>query len=225
MPEAREHKLLSADWAVAEVDQLFSRFARYTRFVVFSKWFLMLFAVALVTLLIALPLISKDRSGIRISFVDTASHPKQSATQPVMSNPEYRGTDASGQQFKVNGVRAVQMSQTQVHLEQVEAQMVSANGAWRSLTAAGADYDQTANTITLMGDVTLFDDKGYSFTTAKATLDTEHGSVVGHEQVTGEGPVGKLLASGFEIRDSGAHIVFSSSGTERVKLHIKRAAK
>ncbi len=223
MPDAREHKLLSTDWAVAEVDQLLSALGRYTRFVVLSKWFLMLFALGLVTVLIALPLISKDRSGIRISFVDTGGA-KKDASQPVMSNPEYRSTDASGREFKVNGLRAKQLSQTRVLLEKVEAQMVTENGGWRSLTAEEADYDQEAKTIALVGDVTLFDDQGYSFTTASATIDTDTSRVVGNEKIVGAGPLGNLLASGFEIIDSGQHIIFTG-GAERVQLHLDRAKK
>jgi lipopolysaccharide export system protein LptC len=220
MSEAREHKLLSANWAVAEVDQLLSRITRYTRFVVFSKWFLMVFALVLVTVLVALPLISKDRSGIRISFVDTGK-PSKNASQPVMKSPEYRSTDMNGQEFKVNGLRATQITPTRIRIEQVEAQMVTANGGWRSLSAAEADYNQEAKTILLQGEVTLLDDQGYNFSTASATVDTDKGNVVGTQPVTGVGPLGNLLASGFEIRDSGRHILFTGDKTP-VRLKIER---
>jgi lipopolysaccharide export system protein LptC len=224
MSDLPEKKGISADWAVAEVDQLFAALGHYTRFVVFSKWFLMLFALALVTVLIALPLVSKDRSGIRISFVDSATNTAKDVTHPVMSNPEYRGTDVKGQQFKINGIRATQVTQNMVSIEQVEAQLVTESGGWRSLAAANANYDQAAKTIELSGDVTLLDDQGYSFTTPQATVDMNSSKVTGKERITGTGPLGNLLASGFEIMDNGTHITFTG-GAERVQLHIDRAKK
>lgn len=219
-----EKKGLSAEWAVAEVDHLFGKLGRYTRFVILSKWFLMVFALGLITTLIALPLLSKDRSGLRVSFVDTAVKTGKDAARPVMSNPEYRGTDAKGQQFKINGLRATQTTQTLVTIDQVEAQMVTDGGGWRSLTATRADYDQEKKTIDLVGEVTLIDDKGYSFLTEEATVDMNTNVVVGKKRITGTGPMGNLLASGFEIRDSGTRIVFTG-GAERVQLHIDRSKK
>ena len=111
-----------------------------------------------------------------------------------------------------------------VAIEQVEAQLVTESGGWRSLTAAQANYDQQAKTIALSGEVTLLDDQGYSFTTPQAMVDMNSSKVTGKERITGSGPLGNLLASGFEIMDNGAHITFTG-GAERVQLHIDRAKK
>ncbi len=219
-----EKRLRGADWAVNEVDQLFSRLGRYTRFVLYSKWFLMLFAVGLMSALIAVPLISKNRSGIRVSFVDAASIAKGTSSQPMMSNPEYSGTGAKGEQFKVAGARAIQLSPTQIRIERVEAQMISPNGSWRSLTADGADYDQTAKMIALAGSVTLVDEQGYSFTTDAATVNMNSMEVVGNSPIQGVGPMGNLLASSFKIMDSGKRIMFMG-GAQPVRLRIERKAR
>jgi len=223
-PTPPAKKGLSANWAVGEMDHLFGRIGRYTRFVLFGKWFLLAVAVALVTTLIALPLISKDRSGLRVSFVDSGAKPTGPTAQPVMNHPEYRSTDAKGQQFKVNGLRAVQVTPELVTIEQVEAQLAMENGGWRTLTAASADYTQANKIVELKGVVTMRDNQGYRFVTERAIVNTDTMNVDGPVAVSGEGPLGNLLASGFEIRDSGQHIRFLG-GEQPVRLHIDRTKK
>ena len=214
----------SATWAVREVDHLFSKLGRYTRFVLYSKWFLGLFAFALLTSLIAWPLLTKDRSGIRMSFVDNHVKEIQKATSPVMGNPEYRGTNNAGEQYKVNGTRGTQVTQSLAVIDQVEAQMLRKNGGWLSLTADKAEYRKDDKKIELIGSVTTIDDRGYSFLTSRATIDTKTNDTYGNEPVSGTGPLGNLLASGFEIGDPGSHIIFKG-GAQRVQLHIDRAKK
>lgn len=219
-----QKKGLSANWAVAEVDHLISALGRYTRFVVLSKWFLALFALGLVTTLIALPLLSKDRSGLRVSFVDNGMPTTKDAAQPVMSNPEYRGTGDKGQQYTVRGLRATQVSQDVILIESVTGHLSTDSGAMRDLSANKGEYNQVSKIIELTGNVTLTDEQGYSFLTQQATVDSKTNIVVGHEPVTGNGPLGNLLASGFEIRDSGNHITFIG-GKEPVRVHIDRKKK
>ena len=204
-----------------EVDHLLSRLARYTRFVLYSKWFLMLFAAALLTTLVALPLLSKNRSGVRMSFVDAKDTAQKSATEPVMNSPEYYGTSDSGDQYKVTGMRAVQVSPTLIRIANVEGQFINPNGGWRSIAAESAEYQQEAKQLNLTGNVTMMDQQGYSFTTESALLNTATSEVVGNEQVQGSGPLGNLLASSFRIMDNGKRIIFYG-GESQVKLTIKR---
>jgi lipopolysaccharide export system protein LptC len=222
-PEA-DKRFGAANWAVKEVDLIFSRLGRYTRFVVLSKWFLIAFVLCLVVALIAVPLVSKDRSGIRVSFIDNEVTGKGPTSSPVMNRPEYRATSAKGDQFRIGGARAVQVTPTLITIEQVEAQMLTQKGSWRSLTADTAEYDQNGKTIVLKGNVTLLDDQGYSFTTDSATIDTATSEVAGNSPIQGVGPLGNLLASSFKIMDSGKHITFMG-GTSPVHLTIERKAK
>ena len=224
MPNQRpEKKGLSAHWAVERVDHLFAQLARYTRFVLFGKWFLMLFAIGLIVVLIGLPLVSKDRSGIRVSFVDRTGSAPTTVASPVMSNPEFRGSDEKGQQFQVNGTRAVQVTANQIHIEQVNGKLFMTDGGIKTLTANRAEYNQTSKILDLFGDVTVTDEKGYRFVTQAATVDTNTMDVDGHVAVAGDGSLGNILASGFQIRDSGDHIIFTSS-EKQLHVHIDRDA-
>lgn len=206
-------------WGVREVDHLFSAFARYTRFVLYSKWFLGVFALLLMVSLIAYPLISKDRSGIRVSFVGTSTG-SAPTTSPVMEKPEYRGSDKQGQHFLVRGTRATQKTAELVIIEQVDAQLTRADGSIVTLTADRADYQQQARRIDLRGNVHVKDSTGYDFTTPSAVVDTATMNVDGQEAVDGVGPQGKLLATGFKIRDNGKAISFG--GTDRVNVTLDK---
>lgn len=207
-------------WAVREIDHLFGRFRRYTRFVIYSKWSLLSVAGLLVLALIAWPLITKDKSGLRVSFVDKNSV-KGAPESPVMENPEYRGSSANGQQYRVVGTRAIQKTASLIILENVNAQMMKPSGAWYALSAKRAEYDQEKKRIELFEDVTVIDTKATSFTTPKAMVETDTMRVYGREKVEGDGAMGKLVASGFEISDKGNHITFVG-GAKQLTVTVNR---
>ncbi|MFM9889881.1 MAG: LPS export ABC transporter periplasmic protein LptC [Rickettsiales bacterium] len=213
---------LSANWAVREVDQLFSRFRRYTRFVLFSKWFLGVFAIALMVSLIAWPLLSKNETGIRLSFTDAKTTGANTIASPAMSSPIYRSIGEHGQQFKVAGIKATQATPSLVVLEAVDGQMLQQNGSWMQLNAKRADYFQDKRMVELSGDVTLINSQGYAFVSEHATVNTQTMDMQGESPVSGTGPLGNLLASGFKITDNGAHIVFTRGPKSPVKLEIER---
>lgn len=212
---------LSANWAVREVDHLFSRFARYTRFVLYSKWFLGVFGLLLIVLLVAWPLISGSRSGTRIAFIGTEQMPNATSSAPTMENPIYEGVDAQDRQFKVTGLRAIQQPGDVVLVQHVEGQLLTKGDAFVSLTAEQALYRQKDAVIDLSGNVTVMHSNGYIFTTPSASIATDTMEVSGREQVTGEGPAGNLLATGFKIRDNGNVVQFGGVG--RVTVTIERS--
>jgi lipopolysaccharide export system protein LptC len=220
---------LSANWAVREVDHLFSRLGRYTRFVFFSKWFLALFAVALLAALIAWPYFSRQDQGMRISFVSATGRLHGPATEPRMEKPVYEGFNDDHEPFKVTGNTAIQKSADIVVIEQVSAQLVKKSGGWLSLTSDRAVFYKAKNRLDLAGQVNVMNDQGYNFLTSSAQVDTKTMHVIGHEPVRGVGPAGKLLASGFEITDNGAQVHFlGAEGTTRpgrVNVEVQPAKK
>lgn len=224
-PDSPHTAFRSAHWAAKEVDLLFSRFRRYTQFVLFSKWFLGVFAIALLASLIAWPLLSKDSSGIRISFTDVGVANNGNVASPVMNNPEFRGSGEHGQQYKISGTKATQVTPSLVVLEPVEAQLLQQSGSWMSLTANRADYHQDSKMIELSGAVNVINNQGYSFITEHAFVDADSMDMHGEVPVSGTGPFGNLLASGFVITDDGQHIVFTNGGGSQVRVQIDRKNK
>lgn len=216
-PITNERSNLSDHWAAREVDHLFGRFTRATRFVLFSKWFLAIVAAILLVILVIYPMMEK-RSGARLSFVsEEASNitPTDAANAPSMSQPVYEGSDAKGRQYRITGGKATQITADMIELDHVEAQLDSGKSAV-SVTADKAQYKQEEKKVELIGNVNVIHAKGYHFITPAATIDTATMDVTGNQEISGEGPMGKLLATGFEIRDNGQAIRFG--GTSRVNV-------
>ncbi|MFZ4124789.1 MAG: LPS export ABC transporter periplasmic protein LptC [Rickettsiales bacterium] len=203
------------------VEDLFARLTRYTRFVLFSKWFLAVFALAVIAFLIGWPLLTRDTSGMRVSFVVTENKDGSHAVSPMMSNPRYQGVDKKGQKYTVTALQGVQRTPVIIDLEKVQADMFMRDESWLSLTADRAEFHDDTKLLYLLGNVTMFHDGGYSFLTERAVIDTNTSQAAGDKAVTGQGPMGNLLATGFEIRDNGSIIKFGGQG--RVTMELVKA--
>ena len=219
-PVQPQRARLSDHWAAREVDHLFGRFSRATRFVLFSKWFLAIVAAILLVVLIVVPMFEK-RSGARLSFVSENPNTVKTdgSNAPSMAKPVYEGTDAKGRQYRITGGRATQITADMIELDHVEAMLENGDN-FVSVTADKAQYLQEEKKVELIGNVNVIHGKGYSFVTPAATVDTATMDVTGNQEISGEGPMGKLLATGFEIRDNGKSIRFG--GTSRVNVTFNR---
>ena len=204
---------------MGEVDQLFVAFARYTRFVLFSKWIFGILALLMLAGLIGWPLLTNDKGGRRVSFVST--DPASRIANPVMESPNFVGSGKNNEQYSMTGIRATQRSAQLVFIEKPQGQLVKSDGSMTSMQAETALFHQDTKIVELAGDVNLFDDKGNVFTTVRATINTGTMDADGDQPVEGNGPNGKLVATGFKIRNSGKVISFGSAGT-RVNVHIDK---
>lgn len=204
-----------------EADRVFGYLSRYTRFVLFSKWFLGVVALIGITALIAWPLLTRDKSGVRVSFVMTEGKSGVPSITPVMNKPRYEGTDERGRKYTITADQAEQKPDKKIGLKNVAADMFTEQGAWLSLTAAGGEFNDSTKILTLTGTVTLYHEEGYQFVTEQVEIDTNTSEARGDLPISGQGPMGKLLATGFEIKDNGNYILFGRKG--RVTMTLNRA--
>jgi lipopolysaccharide export system protein LptC len=204
-----------------EADRVFGYLSRYTRFVLFSKWFLGVVSIIGITALIAWPLLTRDKSGVRVSFVMTEGKNGMPSITPVMNKPHYEGTDERGRKYTITADQAEQKPDKKIGLKNVAADMFTEQGAWLSLTAAGGEFNDITKILTLTGAVTLYHEEGYQFVTERAEIDTNTSEARGDLPISGQGPMGKLLATGFEIKDNGNYILFGRKG--RVTMTLNRA--
>ncbi|WP_114392429.1 LPS export ABC transporter periplasmic protein LptC [Oleisolibacter albus] len=135
-----------------------------------------------------------------------------------MVGARYVGVDTTARPFEV---RAQTVQQTgnggsMVDLGSPEAEITLKGGTWLNLKADRGRYDQTSGRLSLEGNVTLYHDGGYEFSTDQAELDTGKGLVWGNVPVSGQGPMGHVDAGGFRILDDGNTVVF----TGRARLHL-----
>jgi len=204
-----------------EADRMFGYLSRYTRFVFFSKWFLGVVSLVGITALIAWPLLTRDTGGVRVSFVMTESKDGTPSVTPVMNKPRYEGTDDKGRKYTITADQAEQKPDKKIGLKNVAADMFTEQGAWLSLTATDGEFNDVTKILVLTGAVTLYHEDGYQFTTEQVEIDTKTSEARGGLPIQGQGPMGKLLATGFEIKDNGNRILFGGNG--RVNMTLNRA--
>lgn len=202
--------------------ELFHRLARYTQMVFFGKWALGAVSLVIILLIIAIPLVEQTRDGKRISFI--SSQTVASGEQPVMINPRLEGVTQKNEPYTVTAGRAVQESEEVVLLYAVQADLFKADNSWLNLKAKEGRYDSTNNLLALWGDVTLYQDNGYSFDTQRVDIDTRNASAGGDGQISGQGTLGNLTATGYSIEENGARMRFGTPG-QRVLVKILKAGK
>lgn len=205
------------------MDHLFGKLGRYTRFVALSKWSLVAVAMMLMASLVVWPLVTKDKTGLRVSFVGTSTV-DGNPSRPVMTNPQYYGVNENGQEYKVTGETATQQSSSLVVIDKVSAQLSKPDGSWVALTADHAEFQQDKKLIDLFGNVNVLDDQQNQFITDEAKIDATTMHVVGEKPIRGVGLQGNIVASAFEITDNGNRIIFKG-GDEQLRVTVDRADK
>lgn len=192
----------------------------YTRFVGWMKLVLPLVAGLLVLLLVVWPQLEESTEGFRIgqsglTLLDTGGQ--------QVANALFTGTDNRNQPFAVTAQSAIQSESNSdaVELNLPKADLAMKDGSWIALAAKSGLYDKSAQSLELSGDVNMFQDGGYEFSTESARVMLKDGTVTGTEPIRGQGPFGLLKASGFRILDRGRRIIF----TGRTQLTIFPQAK
>lgn len=183
--------------------------ARYSRFVQLLK--LMSAAVALILLaaVIVWPQL-RPRDGTFQIGVSESGGPED-AESLNMVNPRYTGLDSNNLPYEVTADLASQETSKSefITLDNPKADMTMKDGSWLALTARSGLYGQKSQKLELSGDVNLFHDSGYEFTSRSATIDLDSGTGEGKEPAYGHGPAGEIEGEGFRFTDKGKIITFT----------------
>jgi lipopolysaccharide export system protein LptC len=145
----------------------------------------------------------------------------QGANQSIrMLNPHFQGRNDAGRPFLVSAQSAVR--------DDADSQKVSLDRPVLVLGAGGADlttiqarrgtYREDTRILDLAGQVHLDDAQGRHFLTEHAVVDTRLNNVDGEQAIEGRGPLGRIAASSYALRDGGARVIF----TGRVKSRLER---
>lgn len=185
--------------------------ARRSQFVLFSKIVLGLMIALLLGAIIILPLLNK---ATRITLTSVTQGEE---LQPVMLNPKFQGMDAQNQPFTVTAVRAYQKNDNIVEMESIQADMTLKSRTWLLLSANHGTINSQDQELKLVGDVRLYHDQGYEFTTNSVRIDTSTGNAVGEEPIKGHGAIGNFTAKQFSIFDKGERMILSGNVTVLIK--------
>ena len=97
----------------------------------------------------------------------------------------------------------------QIQLEMPKADIAINEGGWLVISAKSGLYDQKKKSLNLTGNVNLFHDSGYEFTTTDAQINLKDGIALSNSPVNGQGPFGELMSQGIRIEEKGKRIFFS----------------
>ena len=135
-----------------------------------------------------------------------------------MVNPRFYGRDTSNRAFVLGASEASR--------DLSDGRRVTLSGPSVTLDADGANpthvqadsgvYREDQRKLNLQGAVQLKDGRGFSFSTPKAVVDTTTGVVSGDSGVSGNGPLGRIVASSYGVYDRGKRIVMKGD----VRAHI-----
>ncbi|HTH98937.1 MAG TPA: LPS export ABC transporter periplasmic protein LptC [Stellaceae bacterium] len=203
-------RLASSFWTKAEARRapISASFRRYSRFVGRAKLILPLSAAALIVAVAAWPYFSAGLSKLR---TPVAAPTASQIAEVRMLAPHYIGTDRQQRPFSLTAKMARQTGDSDdlMALDAPHADLKANNGSQVTVSGDSGIYQSQAHFLDLKGNVTLSQDKGYSFHTDAARVDLENGSSEGHDPVTGGGPNGHITAEGFRAEQGGQAIMFT----------------
>lgn len=184
----------------------------YSRFVSMSKLLLPVVAALLIGLIVVWPHVKAVEKQFRMGF---ASLDVDASEDPSLVNPRYTGANSEGRFFSITAdlARTPPADKEVIDLEQPKADLTLEDGTWVVLTAESGIFYRDANTLDLIGNVNVFHDSGYEFSTASAQIDLKTGTASGAEPVEGQGPFGDLQAEGFRMTGKGNTIYFTGKAT------------
>jgi lipopolysaccharide export system protein LptC len=178
----------------------------YTRYVGAMKILLPVAALGLIGLLIGWQSLYPSGQRARAS-TDRVSVEELVRTQMV--NPRFSGIDDHGQPFVVAADLATPSptAANATDLVRPRGEMTLSGGRSVTISAERGAYEREARYLDLEGNVTLVDDQGYRFTTARARIDTANNRAEGNDPVQGGGPAGDLTGEGFRVEDRGQRLI------------------
>ena len=94
-------------------------------------------------------------------------------------------------------VRCSQKNPKKARLRKVEADLALDKNGWVNADAANGVVDMRAGSLELSGGINVFSDAGYALHSQSASLDLNKWIVHGHNEVTGQGPLGTIRADQF----------------------------
>ena len=174
---------------------------RYTQFVGVMKRALPAAAFAVIAAVLAFFFVARQPSKYSMTYEKLGVIQNDLA----MSKPRLTGADGKGNPFVITADQAIQDAKNpkRAWLKKVEADVTLDNKGWLNANAADGVVDMRAGSLELGGGIDVFSDSGYTLHSRSASLDLNKWIIHGHNEVTGQGPLGTMRADTFQFdRDS-----------------------
>jgi lipopolysaccharide export system protein LptC len=106
-----------------------------------------------------------------------------------------------------------------IDLDHPEGEVTLNSGAWLAGKSKYGRYDQDNKKLWLGGDVRLFHDQGYEFSTPEMYMDMNDNNAWGSEAVVIQGSFGEIHGTGFRLLDDGKIMIVT--GRPKALLHLR----
>ena len=175
---------------------------RYTQFVAVMKRALPAAAFAVIAAVLAFFFVARQPSKVAMTYEKMGWIQNDLA----MEKPRLTGADGKGNPFVITADQAIQdvKNPKRARLKKVEADLTLDNNGWLNANAAEGVVDMRAGSLDLRGGIDVFSDSGYTLHTRAASLDLNKWVMHGHDEVSGQGPMGTMRADSFQY-DRASH--------------------
>ena len=188
----------------------------HSRVVSLTKIALLAVAFILIASLIILPLTSQVNKNFRLTF--SSVEKGVVGEMPKMINPHLQGVDSNDQTYNITAKTAIQDKMERMILKDINADINLKNDGWVSIKAQDGVFDHAKKQMDLKGNITIFNNEGYEFTTDEAYADMKSDVIYGNTKISGQGPMGNIAADGFSVENKGERIILKGN----VKVTIFR---
>jgi len=188
---------------------------KYSRVVDMLRWLLPVVVVIGLGLLLLWPMWQANKiSAVLVDDVPNLMVERLNLT----------GTDERGQSYALTADRALQAANTKniVDLEKPKGELTLQSGDWVSGHADRGRLDQSTNKLWLGGNVELFHDKGYRFSSDEMNVDIKTSTAWGSQPITIQGEFGQIQGNGFRLLDGGKTVVVTGQAKARLSLRQTR---
>lgn len=151
----------------------------------------------------------------------SAGPPEAVGTDVRMINPRFTGRDQNLTPYVLTADSAVRRRAsedglTDLERPQLEYDFLAETSDGSNVLAEQGVFDPTNRILELRTDVNFSTNGGYSFATSQARIYLRDEYVIGEEPVDGTGPIGRIRADRFELRDGGDHVIFEGRVRARI---------
>ena len=144
----------------------------------------------------------------------------------VIDNLHFTGLDSKNEPYSLTAGKATRPGNLKdiYDFDKPQGEITLANGTWVSGKAEYGRYNQDTRRLWLGGDVQMFQDKGYQFTTDEAQVDLNDNNAWGESPVLIQGNFGQIRGKGFQLLDSGKVMVVKGPAHASLDLHNNNAS-
>lgn len=122
-------------------------------------------------------------------------------------NPQFDAVDKAGRPFQIKAKEGIEREEGKLEFEKPSVLMPTQSGDTVSVTALSGLWKRQEQALLLKGNVELQHSSGLHLQSESVTVDLATGSAQGQERLTGEGPLGKIEASGFQFKGKDQTII------------------